>query len=111
MLTRRHFIWDTASAMAGMVVVGGEVGGATTIGVQPASTGERRQVVVGRRRVTTVDVHSHCEIPGIRELMGGAPSANRALIIGPDRLREGAANKAAIQLVGVQPCQLPISDM
>ena len=26
-------------------------------------------------------------------------------------MREGAANKAAIQLVRVQPCQLPISDM
>jgi hypothetical protein len=26
-------------------------------------------------------------------------------------VREGAANKAAIQLVRVQPCQLPISDM
>jgi len=26
-------------------------------------------------------------------------------------VREGAANNAAIQLVGVQPCQLPISDM
>ena len=75
MLTRRHFIRDTASATAGMVVVGGGVGGATTTGVQPSSTGERRQVVVGGRRVKTVDVHSHCEIPGIREMMGGAPSA------------------------------------
>ena len=61
MLTRRHFIRDTASTMVGMVVVGGGVGGATTARVQPAGTGERRQVIVGGRRVTTVDVHSHCE--------------------------------------------------
>jgi hypothetical protein len=27
------------------------------------------------------------------------------------RVREGAADKAAIQLVEVQPCQLPMSDM
>ena len=26
------------------------------------------------------------------------------------RMREGAADKTAIQLVGVQPCQLPMSD-
>ena len=103
MLTRRHFIRDTASTMAGMVVVGGGVGGATTTGVQPASTGERRQVVVGGRRVKTVDVHSHCEIPGIREMMGGAPSANRALIIGPDRLREMDARGIDVEVLSINP--------
>ena len=103
MLTRRHFIRDTASATAGMVVVGGGVGGATTTGVQPSSTGERRQVVVGGRRVKTVDVHSHCEIPGIREMMGGAPSANRALIIGPDRLREMDARGIDVEVLSINP--------
>ena len=103
MLPRRHFMRDTASAMAGMVVVGGGVGGATTTGVQPASTGERRQVVVGGRRVKTVDVHSHCEIPGVREMMGGAPSANRALIIGPDRLREMDARGIDVEVLSINP--------
>ena len=62
MLPRRHFVRDTASAMAGMVVMGRGLGGATTAGVQPATTGERREVVIGGRRVRTIDVHSHCEI-------------------------------------------------
>ena len=100
---RRHFIGDTASAMAGMVVVGGGVGEATTTGVQPASTGERRQVVVGGRPVKTVDVHSHCEIPGISEMMGGAPSENRALIIGPDRLREMDARGIDVEVLSINP--------
>ena len=77
MPTRRHFIGRTASAMAGMALVGTGARGATA----------RRQVVVGGRRIKTVDVHAHCEIPGIREMMGGAPSPNPALTIGPDRLR------------------------
>ena len=64
MLTRRRFVRDTASAMAGMVVMGRGLAGATTAGVQRATTGERREVVVGGRRVRTIDVHSHCEISG-----------------------------------------------
>ena len=103
MLTRRHFIRDTASAMAGMAIVGGSVGGATTTGVQPASTGGRRQIVVGGRRVTTVDVHAHCEIPGVREMMGEAPSANRALTIGPDRLREMDARGIDVEVLSINP--------
>ena len=103
MLTRRHFVRDTASAMAGMVVMGRRVGGATTAGVQPATTGERREVVVGGRRVTTVDVHSHCEISGIREMMGDAPSANRALSIGAERLQEMDARGIDVEVLSINP--------
>ena len=77
MPTRRHFIGRTASAMAGMALVGTGVRGATGrpsgAPAQPAGATARRQVVVGGRRVRTVDVHAHCEIPGVRELLGRKP--------------------------------------
>ena len=61
MPTRRHFIGRTAGALAGMAVavggVGG-VGGAAGAAGQPAGGGTRRRVVVGGRRITTVDVHA-----------------------------------------------------
>ena len=95
MPTRRRFIGQAESAMAGMALAGhgarGAIawpGGATA---QPAGAAARREVIVGGRRVRTVDVHAHCEILGIREMMGQAPSANPALTIGPDRLRADAA--------------------
>ena len=76
MPTRRHFIGRTAGALAGMAVAGAGGGVAAGVAAQPAGGGTRRRVVVGGRRVTTVDVHAHCEIPGVREMMGAGPSPN-----------------------------------
>jgi len=87
MLTRRELFRDTAGAMAGMLVVGGRVGEASNASVQSSSVAGRRQVVVGGRRVKVIDMHAHCEIPGVREMIGGKTSPDSANIIGPDRLR------------------------
>ena len=107
MPTRRHFIGRTASAMAGMALVGTGVRGATGrpsgAPAQPAGATARRQVVVGGRRVRTVDVHAHCEIPGVRELLGGSPSANPALTIGPDRIRAMDAAGIDVEVLSINP--------
>ena len=70
MPTCRHFIGRTASALAGMAMAGAGVRSAVAAAAQPAGATARREVVVGGRRVTTVDVHAHGEISGIREMMG-----------------------------------------
>ena len=103
MPTRRHFIGQTASAMAGMAMAGAGVRGAAAAAMQPAGSAARREVVVGGRRITTVDVHSHCEIPGIREMMGGVTSANRALTIGPDRLGAMDAMGIDVEVLSINP--------
>src|SRR5262252_6624718 len=36
----------------------------------PQAGGQRRQVVVGGKRVKTIDVHAHCVIPAALKLMG-----------------------------------------
>ena len=38
----------------------------------------RREVVVGGRRVKTIDVHAHCVVPKALELMGRTTSANQS---------------------------------
>jgi predicted TIM-barrel fold metal-dependent hydrolase len=103
MATRRHFIGQTASAMAGMALAGAGVRDAAAAAGQPAGAAARRQVVVGGRRITTVDVHAHCEIPGVREMMGGATSANRALTIGPDRLQAMDAMGIDVEVLSINP--------
>jgi aminocarboxymuconate-semialdehyde decarboxylase len=101
MLNRRRFFKDTASAMAGMLVGGGS--GAAGVRAQTRTTQERRQVVVGGRRVKTVDVHAHCEIPGIREMMGDKAPANSSLTIGPQRVREMDAMGIDVEVLSINP--------
>lgn len=93
MLTRRKFVGDMASAMAGLLAVGRV----------PQSAGARRQVSVGGRRVKTIDFHSHCELPGIREIMGGTTPANSPLIIGPERVQAMDAQGIDVEVLSINP--------
>jgi aminocarboxymuconate-semialdehyde decarboxylase len=76
MATRREFVKTLAGATAAVYV-------------QAPAT--RRQVVIGGKRIRVVDVHAHCTVPGIAELLKGTPlepstgeAVGRAL--GPDRI-------------------------
>jgi len=103
MVTRRRFCTAAAGAMAGMLVVGRATGRAATARMQAGRAVRRRQVVVGGHRVKTIDVHAHCEIEGIREMMGGTATTNRSLIIGPDRLREMDAQGIDVEVLSINP--------
>ncbi|MGH9836472.1 MAG: hypothetical protein ACRD9Y_25900, partial [Blastocatellia bacterium] len=51
---------------------------------------DRRQVIVGGRRIRVIDMHAHCVIP-VTEIVKGTPLANnggggRNNILGPQRL-------------------------
>ena len=41
-----------------------------TNGMQAAAGGQRRQVVIGGKRVKTIDVHAHCVVPEALALTG-----------------------------------------
>ena len=103
MPTRRQFIGQTVSAMTGMAMAGAGGRGATAAAVQPAGATARRQVVVGGRRIRTVDVHAHCEIPGIREMMGAGPGPNAPLTIGPDRLAAMDTAGIDVEVLSINP--------
>ena len=45
---------------------------------QAQAASRRREVVVGGRRVQTIDVHAHCVVPKAMELLGQTPSANES---------------------------------
>lgn len=103
MLSRRTFFRDTAGAMAGMLVGGGGVGAAKNARAQAGRAGGRRQAVVGGRRIKTVDVHSHCEIPGVREMIGETTPANSPLIVGPNRLQRMDEEGIDVEVLSVNP--------
>jgi aminocarboxymuconate-semialdehyde decarboxylase len=75
---------------------------------QPAAGGQRRQVVVGGRRVKTIDVHSHCVIPETLAMMGKTPSANEMrgpgiTEVGLRRIREMDEQGIDIEAISINP--------
>jgi aminocarboxymuconate-semialdehyde decarboxylase len=69
MPNRREFIRDLSGAAAGAVVAGSGLAEAAARAVQARAAGERRQVVVGGRRVKTIDVHTHCYVRAVVPLL------------------------------------------
>ena len=90
MRDRRTFIKHVGSAAAG-ILVGSGLTRTATASVQ-AGPGGRRQVMVGGRRVKTIDIHTHCYvravIPLLKDVEWGntVKSAAAATRGGPGRL-------------------------
>ena len=59
MVNRRTFCRQAAATIAGALAAGR---GAAAM---QAASPQRREVMVGGRRVKTIDVHAHCVVPGI----------------------------------------------
>ena len=76
MTTRREFLEATAGALAGIAFVGCDLMAAAAAPAQAQA--RRREVMVGGKRVKTVDVHAHCAVPEALALVGlklGTPGA------------------------------------
>ena len=82
MSNRRDFLRGVGTAGAGLVALGYGLNGLA----QPA----RREISIGGQRVRTVDIHAHCVIPDVAELLGGTAFADIGFpdwqALGPDRL-------------------------
>src|SRR5688572_31496544 len=77
MPNRRAFIRNAAGAAAGLLVAGDRVLDARwgQVGAKP---GKRREVSIAGRRVKTVDVHAHCFVPEVWDLVKDTPLAAAA---------------------------------
>jgi aminocarboxymuconate-semialdehyde decarboxylase len=71
--------------------------------MQAGSGATRLPVMVGGRRVKTVDVHSHCVVPGVMEMMGQKTPANASLIIGTSRLAQMDAQGIDVEVLSINP--------
>ncbi|HTC89069.1 MAG TPA: amidohydrolase family protein [Bryobacteraceae bacterium] len=103
---RRGFLKAVAGA-GGVVAAGCSLLLRAGQAVQPA-TGARRRVTIGGRRVTTVDVHSHCAVPEALAMMK-LPAGSSArwdspqLMIGPERLRVMDEQGIDVEALSINP--------
>jgi predicted TIM-barrel fold metal-dependent hydrolase len=85
MSNRREFLNGLVGAMSGIFFVGCDLMNAAVSPQQPARGGKRRQVMVGGRRVLTVDVHSHCYVDIDELLKEHKPDTASTGSLGPFR--------------------------
>ena len=69
MSTRREFLKGLANATGGIVFLSCGLAEAAARLAQSGGTGRRREVRVSGRRVKTVDIHCHCTIPEVWDLV------------------------------------------
>jgi aminocarboxymuconate-semialdehyde decarboxylase len=92
MPNRRDFFKAAATATAGMIVADGGFTDARALPLQSAPA-RRRAVFVGTQRVKVIDVHCHCIVPEVAEvvkgtnLASGAGSQTGPNVLGPGRLQ------------------------
>ena len=83
--SRRHFCRTLGLAATGALTV------SRTYSAAQGQTATRRQISIGGRRVRVVDIHCHCVIPEVAEVVKGTPLANAAGVgnqgLGPQRLQ------------------------
>ena len=96
MRDRRDFLKTVAGATTGMLLTGNALAGSTLQGgpAVPTAPVKRREVSIAGRRVKIVDVHAHCVIPEVWDVVkdtplaaNAAPRARGPNLMGPDRVR------------------------
>jgi aminocarboxymuconate-semialdehyde decarboxylase len=105
MTTRRAFLQTTAGALAGIAFVGCDLMAAAPAQAQA----RRREVMVGGKRVKTVDVHAHCAVPEAMALMGlkiGGPTYRPELHVASEvgvRLRAMDEQGIDVEALSINP--------
>jgi aminocarboxymuconate-semialdehyde decarboxylase len=90
MADRRTFL-KALAGVAGSAGVISQVTRPIALGAQ--APGGRREVSIGGRRVKVIDVHAHCVIPEVTDVVAGTALASnapqsRANALGPERLQQ-----------------------
>jgi len=106
MTARRRFLRGVAGAGVGLLLGDRLFGQAPSTG---SGLPKRRQVTLGGKRIKTVDVHAHCFIPEVLDLLKDSPLAQTAratlgtktLILGDQRLRDMDAQGIDYQVINV----------
>jgi aminocarboxymuconate-semialdehyde decarboxylase len=102
MRTHREFFEDTDGSKADVAFVSCYVTDAAEPPLPTGGATPRRQVVVGGRRVKTVDVHAHCAVPEAMALMG-MRMPSEGLHLGAERLRAMDAQGIDVEALSINP--------
>jgi aminocarboxymuconate-semialdehyde decarboxylase len=100
MTTRRDFISGAAGAMVGVAFCGCGLLDAAHVHAQPAV--RRREVVVNRRRVKTIDIHAHCAFPEAMAILGLKVNP-ASLVMSTDRFRAMDEQGIDMEAISINP--------
>jgi len=109
MPNRRHFIKTVAGATAGIIFTGCDMLDAVAARMPQAAAGARREVMVGGKRAKVIDIHAHCAIPEVADLVKDTPLASRVatggrgpqFVLGPKRLETLDARGIDVQVLSI----------
>jgi predicted TIM-barrel fold metal-dependent hydrolase len=109
MLTRRDFLKGFGSATGGMLIGPGLAAVGARARQIGAPSGKRREPTINGRRVKTVDMHAHCFVPEVWELVkdtnlaaAAQPNLTGPLVLGnPQRLQDMDAQGIDYQVINV----------
>jgi aminocarboxymuconate-semialdehyde decarboxylase len=97
MTSRRGFLRD-AAARAGVVFAG-----CNLLHGQLSAQPKRREVMVGGRRVKTIDVHAHVVVPEATALMNARTAPNDAAVMAPERFARMDEWGTDMQALSINP--------
>lgn len=80
MPNRRDFLTHVAGATAGLLAGGSDLVCASLRSQIGVPAGKRRELSIGGRRVKTVDVHAHCFVPEVWDLVKDTPLSAAAKV-------------------------------
>ncbi|MGA8758313.1 MAG: amidohydrolase family protein [Stellaceae bacterium] len=98
--SRRKFLGHAAGAAASLAFVSCAMTGEAL--AQPSPTERRRAVVVNGKRVKTIDVHAHCEVPEAMALMGRKVPLE-TLVVTEDRIKVMDEQGIDIEALSLNP--------
>jgi aminocarboxymuconate-semialdehyde decarboxylase len=106
MRIQKEFFQDEVGPGADPVFVGCSLAEATVPLTLAGGAALRRQVVLGGRRVKTVDVHAHCAVPEATALMGSTVSPQAWLMVQEpvqERMRKIDAQGIDVEALSINP--------
>src|ERR1700720_3206044 len=98
---RRQFIRD-AAASAGIVFTGCSLL-SHQLTAQSAAAPRRREVMVGGRRVKTIDIHAHVIVPEATALMGTKTAPDNPSVMAPARFQRMDEWGTDMQALSINP--------
>lgn len=112
MRSRREFLTSVAGAATGMLLTRNSLAAPALQGAQtaPAAPTKRREVSIGGKRIKVVDVHAHCQIPEVWDvikdtklasIVGGPP--RQQMLMGPERIQWLDEHGIDVQLLTINP--------
>ena len=113
MSNRREFL-KMAGATAGAFVLGSNLTRVAYGAPQAGTPGKRREIMLGGKRIKTVDTHTHAFVPEVTDLVKGTdlqmPAAGiqgqlrgRDQVLGPERIQQMDALGVDVHAASINP--------